>query len=656
MKFIRLSSACVNQVPLDWQGNKSRIIQAIREAKNDRVKLLCLPELCISGYGCEDQFFSTSTVTYSLEVLQDIVSESQDIALSVGLPLNVKGSLFNASAMISNGSILGFYLKQNLARDGLHYEPRWFKAWNEGDVDACEINGQTYPVGHILFDLDGILIGHEICEDAWVANRPGRRYAAESVDIILNPSASHFAFDKDKVRENFVTDASRSFTCAYLYSNLVGNEAGRILYDGQCLIASNGRIIQRGKRFTFSDHQITSADVDIELNRLAKRRAGQISSVSQAALTKVSGSFSWGAGNSSLKELQPMESSWSKEVEWAKAISLGLFDYMRKTFSKGFVLSLSGGADSTATAIMVWMMRSLLIDELGESEALKKVSYWKDDQFPSMNELLFCVYQRTVNSGHQTENAARTIAEAIDADFDVWNVDVLVQTCRSFVEQSLGRNLSWERDDLALQNIQARVRSPGPWMMANCRSALFLTTSNRSEASVGYATMDGDTSGGLAPLGGTDKAFLLQWLSWMETQDGSEIPALPAVKVVNELEPTAELRPEEMTQKDEDDLMPYSVLDQIERWAIRDKRNPLDIFEHACQFFSQYPHDRLGQWVIKFFQLWSRNQWKRERLAPNFHVDDENVDPKTWCRFPILNGGFALELKQLRDKIKNMAS
>jgi len=202
---------------------------------------------------------------------------------------------------------------------------------------------------------------------------------------------------------------------------------------------------------------------------------------------------------------------------------------------------------------------------------------------------------------------------------------------------------------LALQNIQARARAPGIWLLANLRGALLLATSNRSEAAVGYATMDGDTCGGLSPIAGIDKAFLRHWLKWMETTGPSGVGPLPALAAVNVQQPTAELRPAQSKQTDEEDLMPYDLLDEIERAAIRDKLTPLEVYRTVAPQHPQLAAEQLGAAIERFFLLWSRNQWKRERYAPSFHLDDENLDPKTWCRFPILSGGFQRELRQLRD-------
>jgi NAD+ synthase (glutamine-hydrolysing) len=268
--------------------------------------------------------------------------------------------------------------------------------------------------------------------------------------------------------------------------------------------------------------------------------------------------------------------------------------------------------------------------------------------------LLTTAYQATANSGEVTRSAACTIAEAVGATHLELDVEEIHQGYLCAIEKSLNRKLDWQRDDLALQNIQARVRSPGIWLIANLNNALLLSTSNRSEAAVGYATMDGDTSGGLSPIAGIDKAFLRQWLRWLEIKGADGLHSIPALGVVNRQAPTAELRPADRHQTDEDDLMPYDVLDAIERAAIRDKNSPVEVFELMRAQFANHTPQQIGIWVDRFFKLWCRNQWKRERYAPSFHLDDENLDPKTWCRFPILSGGFEVELAELKKRVASI--
>jgi NAD+ synthase (glutamine-hydrolysing) len=178
-------------------------------------------------------------------------------------------------------------------------------------------------------------------------------------------------------------------------------------------------------------------------------------------------------------------------------------------------------------------------------------------------------------------------------------------------------------------------------MLANLNNALLLNTSNRSEGDVGYTTMDGDSSGSISPIAGVDKSFIIHWLKWAEKNLDR-----PGLAPVNALQPSAELRPQDRTQTDEADLMPYSIILKIEKLAIKEKKSLLDIFL-ILNSELDLPKDILKEYIKKFFRLWARNQWKRERLAPSFHLDEFNIDPKTWYRFPILSGGFAEELELL---------
>jgi len=180
-------------------------------------------------------------------------------------------------------------------------------------------------------------------------------------------------------------------------------------------------------------------------------------------------------------------------------------------------------------------------------------------------------------------------------------------------------------------------------MMANIKNGLLISTSNRSEGDVGYATMDGDTCGGISPIAAVDKQFILDWLTW--AQDALDYPGLVNV---NRLQPSAELRPLSETQTDEEDLMPYRVIVAIERLAIKEHLDPVSVY-NILKEQNLEPDSLLAQHITKFYRLWSRNQWKRERIAPSFHLDDFNIDPKTWCRFPILSGGYREELQELEQ-------
>ena len=435
------------------------------------------------------------------------------------------------------------------------------------------------------------------------------------------------------------------------------------LYDGDTLVASLGKLHASGPRFQFSDFTLASAVVDIDEIRTARSRSASFPvEVSRVLAKVVPSDFDFGQPSgradllaSSGSDVAP--ATWEltdnlKEEEFTRSVSLGLFDYLRKSRAHGFVVSLSGGADSSAVSLLCGTMVQLAVQNIGVSGVHAKLSHMQGidqlhDARALIGRLLTCVYQQTRNSSDTTLNAARDVASGLGATFYVLDVDHLVQGYIDLVSAAVDRELTWSEDDLALQNIQARARGPSVWMLANLSGALLLATSNRSEAAVGYATMDGDTCGGLSPIAGIDKAFLRHWLRWMERQGPAGLGPCPFLASVNEQEPTAELRPAESKQTDESDLMPYDVLEAIERAAIRDKLVPRECLDRLASEFPGQEQSQLQQWVIRFFQLWCRNQWKRERYAPCFHLDDKNLDPKTWCRFPILSGGYARELREL---------
>lgn len=612
MSTLIIGGATVNQTPLDWEGNLQNLTSALAEARKANVDILCFPELCITGYGSEDLFLSIWYPRKALTYLRKLIPLVNGLTVCVGLPIRFENKTYNCVAVIENQELIGIVAKQFLAIDGVHYESRWFTPWTAGKTVSIDFFGKDVPLGDIVFEKNDFRYGFEICEDAWRGDqRPGFRLKDRQVDLIFNPSASHFAMGKSKLREDLVKSSSKQLNAAYFYVNLLGNESGRMIFDGEIMLSQQGKLLLKNRILSFSSYQLLTYP-------LSKRVGDKTTLVSKHV----------------------------KNEEFVAATSLALFDYLRKSKSRGFVLSLSGGADSSSIAILVAEMVRRGIAELGTETFLKKIGREKDI-LPDSNEkeiirAIFTVaYQGSENSSHETLDSAKMLAESLGATFYQWSISEEVDSYTRKIEQALGRSLTWQKDDIALQNIQARARSPIIWMLANINNSLLLTTSNRSEGDVGYTTMDGDTSGSISPIAAVDKHFILQWLRWAQRSLGYS-----GLKGVNSLQPTAELRPLGNNQTDEDDLMPYAVIVAIERLAIRDRRSPADIYLILGEELN-IPKTTLKDYIRKFFQLWSRNQWKRERLAPSFHLDEFNVDPKTWYRFPILSGGFEVELREL---------
>ncbi len=654
MDLLRIAGASINQTPLDWEGNLQRLLKLLAEAKREEVQLLCFPELALSGYNCEDMFMSVHTARQALASLERLMAAAKDMLLIVGMPIYHRGSMYNCAAVVQDGRLLGINAKKILPREGVHYEPRWFRPWPFGRTETIHILGQDVAFGDLTYELGNVQLGVVICEEAWSAEGSAADAALARCEVVVNLSASHFAFGKAKVRETLVADASRSFQAYYLYTNLLGLEAGRQIYDGEILLGACGPIQSRSERFRLHDGSLLISDVDLDLARVAKLKNRSVldSSADREKEFSVAGQAFKKLGPTSPQVSQAFrgvthDAYQDKAVEFLQAEKLGLFDYLRKSGGQGYMISLSGGCDSSAIAVLCAHTLAEALHELGPDPLAARMG-WTLPEGDANNprvwikERIFTLYQATAQSGQITRAAAAGLAAAINASYEEVSVEEMVQAYRGRAEQILGRSLSWQADDIALQNIQARARAPMIWLLANLKGFLLLATSNRSEVAVGYATMDGDTAGGLAPLSGIDKHYLRSWLVWAEKSCSLGLGKIPELSLVNQQSPTAELRPSGSGQKDEIDLMPYDLLATIETAFIRDRMEPESILGLLRQKFGAFSEDDLRTYLARFYRLWCRNQWKRERYAPGFHVDDYSLEPTSWCRFPILSAELLL--------------
>lgn len=630
MRF-NLAAATLNQQALDFDGNLGRIKSAISSAAKMHAHLLVLPELCIPGYGCEDYFHRPWLYERCGDALRKIMDAVSSVApggqmtVVVGCPVVYKGAAYNAAA-VTDGNAVFIVPKQHLAGETTYYEPRWFRSWPAGQTAIIDVPSVgRVSAGQSIVWVGDTAIGVEVCEDAWVSDRPAERYASQGADVIVNCSASHFSIGKFDVRRRMIAESSRAFGCAYAYANLTGMDSGRLVYDGGCMIADGGKIIATGPRLSFDDVVITAAPVDLNAIRTRRlRRPSFVPSRNGESSCEIGRRF-----NSIMEPAGdvPEELTWQEEVE--RAAALGLFDYMRRSRSKGCVVSMSGGADSSLCVAIIDRMRAL------SSKHARKLDYWPEYVEASDSErrkmILHGVYQRACGSTGETEASAAALAEQVGCTFNSVQVQGIID---SVTEASRGitGELTFPTHDIPLQNLTARARAPLPWVLANLHNALLITTSNRSEAAVGYSTMDGDTAGGLGLINGLSKCSVLQMLQWFRTERGME-----GLDICLSLRPSAELRPTvdgQQMQADEDDLMPFGVLEALERAFIIDGLPPEDLPRVAAKAGSPSPEAH----AQKFVRLFAISQWKRERYAPGIHFDDDNLDSRSWFRGPIVGG------------------
>ena len=322
-----------------------------------------------------------------------------------------------------------------------------------------------------------------------------------------------------------------------------------------------------------------------------------------------------------------------------------MIDYLKKSGLNGFALSLSGGLDSSTIAILVYESVRRYINEVGSKEVIQKL---KISNFSSsmnenenvkniLNKIFITVYQKTKNSSKETMRSAKKLSDFIGSKHFEWNIDQEVNSIVSKISKNTRVEYNWEKHDISLQNIQARVRSPFIWFIANTNNFLLLATSNRSELSVGYSTMDGDSSGSISPIAGLDKIFIQKLLKYLSEHHNYHI-----LDLVLNLKPSAELQPLKYNQTDEEDLMPYRLLSKIEYLAVKKRLGPKEIINQI-----KGEKEEIKESVKKFFSNYGKSQWKRERAAPSFHFDEFSLDSSLWHRMPILSKNYLEDINDL---------
>lgn len=636
MTKLRISAVSINTTPLDINGNFEIIKSAILSSECLDSDIIVFPELSITGYGCEDAFFKSylwDRALASLEKIQNIPTEK---LVLVGLPVYSDGFLYNCMAVILDGKIKAFVPKMHLANTGVHYETRWFHSEPRFLNRTIHLNDHTIPFGNFIFQYKEFSFAIEICEDSWNHLKPSLTYAEQGIDILFSPGASHFAFGKQNVRKRIFLETSRSQNNLIVYTNLNGNESGRIIFEGGSLFCESGNLVREGKRLFYSDYSITNHTTSLELIRSKRAKEFRSSKQNLNPITRIvleprsKKSFTVTdkrESNTSSSELSNL--GLSKYEEFTKAVSLGLFDYLRKSKTKGFTLSLSGGADSAICALLVDAMKNQAKLERG-ANCFSKMGI--DEK-----NLLVTIYQKTVNNSKITEQIAALLSEELQVPHHSISIDNVVKTSVDLIENTIQRKLDWKTDDLALQNIQARVRSPLVWLLANLNGHLLISTGNRSEASVGYTTMDGDSSGSVCPISGVSKEFLLEFLDDIQSGNNRFITPKESIRLLRETKPTAELRPLSEHQEDEKDLMPYPILQKIEECIVHYGLSENETKQRLSEAFPKESESSILSKVDRFKKLFMSAQWKRERLPPGFHLDEYGIDPKSSYRFPILS-------------------
>ena len=540
MRTFRIAMVQMNPTVGDLDGNVRRIKAWIRKAKKAKADLVVFPELAITGYPPEDLLLKPRFVADNRRALQEIVRHCRGLAAVVGYvsqsdDLDTKparspvvaagaGELYNAAAVIADQKLITTYCKWYLPNYGVFDESRYFHP------------GRRLP----LIRLRGTLVGVNICEDIWWPEGPTRFQAAAGAEVIVNINASPFHLGKSRVREQMLATRARENGVLLTYTNTVGGQDD-LVFDGNSVILDHqGEVIARGKGF---EEDMIVADLNMEAvararrtgrKKLLPRRIASIVDVHSVSLPPIQKARARVVPDVAAV-LDPLE-------EVYRALTLGVRDYVGKNGFTRVVVGLSGGVDSALTAV-------LAVDALGAKN----------------------VWGLFMPSPYTSQDSHEDVAELVTR-LGISVRTIPITTIFNAYRQALAETFAGRAPDTTEENLQARIRGNFLMAFSNKFGHLVLTTGNKSEMSVGYATLYGDMAGGFAVIKDVPKTMVYD-LARLRNLRGT-IPVIP--KRTLDRPPTAELRP---NQKDEDSLPPYEILDPILQAYVEEDRSLEEIVE-----------------------------------------------------------------------------
>jgi NAD+ synthase (glutamine-hydrolysing) len=542
---VRVALAQVNATVGDIDGNAALIAEWTGRARDRGAHLVVFPELVLSGYPAEDLLLKPHFLRACRSALDDLASASTGIVALVGFPQEEVG-VRNSLAVLGDGEVRGIYQKILLPNYGVFDERRYFEP----------------GPGPALIELNGVRIGLTTCEDIWFPGPPASVEALAGATLIVNPSASPYSRGRGTFRESMVADRARETSAAFALCNTVGGQ-DELVFDGHSVVVSAaGETLARARQF---EEDLVVCDLELPV---ARSPAGLVGHAAPPVIASFTLPEAEGEAEPTLAT--PLDDC----AEVYTALTLGLRDYVDKNRFDRVLVAISGGIDSALVALIA-------ADALGP-------------------ERLTCVVMPSPHSSSETQADARAIAQSLGTEL----IEIPIETAMRAYEELLPTDgAAPGASDLAAENIQARIRGNLMMALSNRMGWLVLTTGNKSEMSVGYATLYGDMAGGFAVIKDVPKTLVYDLVRWRNEQ--AERALVPAS--VLERPPTAELRP---GQLDEDSLPPYDVLDPILEAYVEDDRGRDELVAEGAD----------PDLVDRVIKMVDRSEYKRRQAPPGIKI------------------------------------
>ena len=506
---LRIALAQIDTTVGDIAGNVAKIQGHIARARHQGAELVVFPELAVTGYPPEDLLLKEHFLTDARAAVERLAAETNDIVALVGFPERAE-DVYNAAAVLAGGKVRGIYRKTYLPNYGVFDEERYFQEGTRGG----------------LIEVGDAVVGLTICEDIWEPGPPLSDEALAGATVVINLSASPYYAGKGGERENMLVQRARDSLAAVAFCNLVGGQ-DELVFDGHSVVVDHdGTVIARAHQFR---EELLVATIDPEgsrASRLRDTRHRPAARRMQAEVDELAALPRPNVPTDDDPRSGPIAPLLPHHAEVYEALKLGLHDYVVKNGFRHVVLGLSGGIDSALVAC-------LACDALGAERASVTI-------MPSPY------------SSKETQRDARELARNLGVEV----LELPIGPTMEAYERALHGTFDGRDPDITEENLQARIRGNLLMALSNKFGWLVLTTGNKSELSVGYSTLYGDTAGGFAVIKDVPKTLVYELVRYRN--EHGDRPVVPPTII--ERAPSAELRPD---QRDEDSLPPYEVLDPI---------------------------------------------------------------------------------------------
>jgi NAD+ synthase (glutamine-hydrolysing) len=576
MKTLRVALAQINPTVGDLKGNVSKIIDYIKKSMKAGVQIVAFPELAITGYPPEDLLLKNKFIEDNLVALKKIQKNVGDITVIVGY-VDKKDDMYNAAALLYNKQLIDTYHKIFLPNYGVFDEYRYFKP------------GTRFPV----YRIGDTCIGVNICEDIWYPKGPALYQTQGGAEVIVNINASPYSIGKNRLREKMLSARASDNAAIVAYLNTVGGQ-DELVFDGHSLIVNqDGMVIARGKQFE-EDLLIVDLDLDgVTRKKLrSPRKKQEVIKYEKDLVEKISITVKKTSRKGMARSRVRLSSQNTKCMDSLQeiymALVLGTSDYVKKNGFKGVVIGLSGGADSSLVA-------SLAVDALGKKNVVG---------------LLMPSPYTSIVSTEDVYGLAKSLGIKL--------IEVPINTVFQSYLDSFKAPFKGLPEDVTEENLQARIRGNMLMAFSNKFGWLVLTTGNKSEISVGYATLYGDMAGGFAVLKDVPKTMVYKLIKWKNKKKGRSV--IPD-RVIRKA-PTAELRP---GQKDTDTLPPYHVLDPILKAYIEEDKSFKEILSLGVD----------AECIRNVIKMVDTSEYKRRQAPPGVKITQRAFGRDR--RFPIIN-------------------